>query len=152
MARVTFGCNLDERKCAMRRLAQVTTRLLGVGANAWRERRALASFASATSDYTGENTQDVVAAVYFSDDPVNLYQIRQCYAALERLSSEMKIVVIARNARSANILRQESQLQVVLLRRMAEIEDWVSRQNLRLVLYVNQNMRNFQMLRIPHPA
>jgi len=85
-------------------------------------------------------------AVYFADNRVNLYQIRQWYAPLAALAQRHPVVVIARSPDGAVALAEECPLPVQFLQTAEDLETFVARQRLRLVFYVNQNIRNFQML------
>jgi hypothetical protein len=86
-------------------------------------------------------------AVYFADNNVNLYQLRQWYAPLVELSKTWPVVVVSRSPGAMLRLREECPLPVVYLRKVTELEQFVLDQNLALVFYVNQNARNFQMFR-----
>ncbi len=85
--------------------------------------------------------------VYFADSDVNIYQMRQWYAPLQELSKTHPVLVIARNPAGAKLLMEESGLDVEFAQKVTEIEDLLERQPLEIVLYVNQNTRNFQMMR-----
>lgn len=91
-------------------------------------------------------------AVYFSDEPVNLYQVRQWYAPLQELAKTQPVVVISRMPETTNILLDECPLPVFHGPRVTDIETFMARHQIGLVLYVNQNVRNFQMLRFAEPA
>lgn len=86
-------------------------------------------------------------AVYFADGAVNMYQMRQWYAPLQELSKTWPVVVLARNARGALALLADGALPVAFVPTVAELEAYVAEEDLRVVLYVNQNTRNFQMFR-----
>ncbi|MFT4124493.1 MAG: CDP-glycerol glycerophosphotransferase family protein [Microbacteriaceae bacterium] len=86
-------------------------------------------------------------AVYFADDEVNLYQLRQWYAPLRELAGTHPVAFIARDASAAAALLAEQPLPVAHLRSVEELEAFVAGHELRIVLYVNQNARNFQMFR-----
>lgn len=85
--------------------------------------------------------------VYFADSDVNIYQMRQWYAPLARLSETYPVVVLARNAAGAKQLMKESGLAVAYVPKVTSIEQFISTQSIDIVLYVNQNTRNFQMMR-----
>ncbi len=85
--------------------------------------------------------------VYFADGPINLYQMRQWYAPLRELSKKHPVLVFARGASGALALMQESGLDVAYARKIGEIEQTLHEQRLDVMLYVNQNTRNFQMMR-----
>ena len=85
--------------------------------------------------------------VYFADSDVNIYQMRQWYAPLQELSLTRPVLVIARNAAGAGQLMRESGLDVAFVPKVTDIERLLETQPLDLILYVNQNTRNFQMMR-----
>ena len=86
-------------------------------------------------------------AVYFSDSHVNAYQMRQWYAPLQKLNERWPVVIIARNIEGAELLARESNLHVVFAPKVKHLERLVQRHPLKVVMYVNQNTKNFQMLR-----
>lgn len=89
-------------------------------------------------------------AVYFADGAVNIYQMRQWYKPLHTLAEQWPVVVLARAATGAQALLDESGLPVAFVPTIADLEDYVATQDIRVVLYVNQNARNFQMFRYGH--
>ena len=89
----------------------------------------------------------VEIAVYFADTRVNLYQIRQWYAPLAELAKTHPVVIVTRSPGATLTLLDESPVPVVYRRRVTDLEEFVAEQQLRLVLYVNQNQKNFQMFR-----
>lgn len=91
-------------------------------------------------------------AVHFPDYPVNLYQLRQWYEPLARLASTLPVVVVARYATTARLLLDECPVPVVLARSIADVETLLAAHPVRAVLYVNQNTRNFSVLRYRDPA
>ena len=86
-------------------------------------------------------------AVYFADGEVNMYQIRQWYRPLEHLARTWPVVVLARNATGARVLLSDGALPVAFVPTVRDLEEYVAGQDIRVVLYVNQNTRNFQMFR-----
>lgn len=89
----------------------------------------------------------VHVAVYFADTRVNLYQIRQWYAPLAELAKRHPVAIITRSPGATLSLLDEAPVPVVYRRRVVDLEEFVGEQELRLVLYVNQNQKNFQMFR-----
>jgi len=89
----------------------------------------------------------VEVAVYFADGPVNMYQIRQWYAPLAELAREHGVAVISRSPGTMLQLLDESPVPVVYARQVVDLERFVDEQAPKIVLYVNQNARNFQMMR-----
>lgn len=85
--------------------------------------------------------------VYFADGDVNLYQVRQWYKPLAELAKTEPVVFLARNATSALAMLKESPVPVAYVRTVIDLEEFIEHQDLHVILYVNQNARNFQMMR-----
>jgi CDP-glycerol glycerophosphotransferase (TagB/SpsB family) len=86
-------------------------------------------------------------AVYFADTRVNLYQIRQWYAPLAELAKTHPVVILTRSPGASLTLTEESPVPVIYKRRITDLEQFVEQQDIRIVFYVNQNTKNFQMFR-----
>lgn len=86
-------------------------------------------------------------AVYFADGPVNLYQMRQWYKPLATLAETWPVVILSRTAGGTRKLLDESPVPVAYVRKVVDLERTIAEQDIRVVLYVNQNSRNFQMMR-----
>jgi hypothetical protein len=86
-------------------------------------------------------------AVYFADGAVNMYQMRQWYRPLAELAKTHPVVVMARNPTGAAALLHDDALPVAFVPAVRDIERFLQEQDIRIVLYVNQNTRNFQMFR-----
>ncbi|MFL0410018.1 CDP-glycerol glycerophosphotransferase family protein [Microbacterium paludicola] len=86
-------------------------------------------------------------AVYFADGEVNMYQLRQWYRPLAELAQAHPVVVMARNATGAAAILKDDALPVAYVPAVRDIERFLAEQDIRIVLYVNQNTRNFQMFR-----
>ncbi|WIB27306.1 CDP-glycerol glycerophosphotransferase family protein [Curtobacterium sp. MCSS17_015] len=89
----------------------------------------------------------VEIAVYFADGPVNMYQIRQWYGPLAELSRHRGVAIVSRSPGTMLALLDESPVPVVYARQVVDLERFVAEQSPKTVLYVNQNARNFQMMR-----
>jgi hypothetical protein len=85
--------------------------------------------------------------VYFADGAVNMYQIRQWYKPLADLARTWPVVVLSRNPTGARALIADDALPVAFVPTVRDVERFVATQDIRVVLYVNQNTRNFQMFR-----
>jgi hypothetical protein len=85
--------------------------------------------------------------VYFADGRVNLYQLRQWYKPLLELSKRHPVLILSRASGSALELLEESPLPVAYVRRVVDLEQVIHDQDLHVVFYVNQNAKNFQMMR-----
>ncbi|WOF24469.1 CDP-glycerol glycerophosphotransferase family protein [Microbacterium betulae] len=86
-------------------------------------------------------------AVYFADSEVNMYQMRQWYGPLRKLAERWPVVVMARNAMGAKALLDDGALPIAFVPSVTSVERFLDAQDIRIVLYVNQNTRNFQMFR-----
>ncbi|WP_298036748.1 CDP-glycerol glycerophosphotransferase family protein [uncultured Microbacterium sp.] len=86
-------------------------------------------------------------AVYFADGAVNMYQMRQWYKPLAELAKKWPVVVLSRSATGAEKLIAEDAPPVAFVPTVRYMERFIRTQDIRIVLYVNQNTRNFQMFR-----
>lgn len=118
-----------------------------IARNLLRSRRNRALLAERLQGVTPPDPGSIEIAVYFADTRVNLYQIRQWYAPLAELAREHPIAIISRSPGTMMTLLDEAPVPAVYLRRVTDLERFVAEQPLRLVLYVNQNTKNFQMFR-----
>jgi len=89
----------------------------------------------------------VRVAVYFADTTVNMYQIRQWYAPLAHLAQTVPVAIVARSPGAMLALLDESPVPVVYARQVVDLEAFVESHPLAMTLYVNQNAKNFQMMR-----
>lgn len=89
-------------------------------------------------------------AVYFADGAVNMYQMRQWYAPLQELARTWPVVVLSRVGTGARALIEDGALPVAYVPTVRDVESFIADQDIRIVLYVNQNTRNFQMFRYGH--
>lgn len=120
---------------------------LRVAKQVLRRRKAYSSFKQMHAARVDREHQQYEIAVYFSDSHVNAYQIRQWYEPLRELSKRYPVVIIARNIEGAELLMRESGIPVIFAPKVKQLEGVVRKHPLRLVFYVNQNTKNFQMLR-----
>jgi len=86
-------------------------------------------------------------AVYFADGAVNMYQMRQWYKPLAGLANKWPVIVLSRAATGAEALLADGALPVAFVPTVRDLERFIAKQDIRVVLYVNQNTRNFQMFR-----
>ncbi|WP_179872361.1 CDP-glycerol glycerophosphotransferase family protein [Microcella indica] len=118
-----------------------------IARNLLRSRRNRALLAERLEGVTPPDPGSIEIAVYFADTRVNLYQIRQWYAPLAELAREHPVAIISRSPGTMMTLLDEAPVPAVYLRRVTDLERFVAEQPLRLVFYVNQNTKNFQMFR-----
>jgi hypothetical protein len=119
----------------------------GVVRNLLDNRKARHSLAKRLANHVPIEAGTVQVGVYFADDNVNLYQIRQWYAPLAELSTSIPVAILARNPSAALELIDESPVPVAYVSKVDDLERFIDEQSLKIVFYVNQNARNFQMFR-----
>jgi hypothetical protein len=115
--------------------------------NILRSRRNRAEVARRVGEQPRPVPGSVKIAVYFADTRVNLYQIRQWYAPLAELSTLWPVTIIGRSPGTTLDLFDESPVPVAYLRKVSDLEEFVHSNDLRIIFYVNQNAKNFQMFR-----
>ncbi|WP_423923239.1 hypothetical protein ACPEEZ_04505 [Frigoribacterium sp. 2-23] len=119
----------------------------GMGLRALNSRRSRRRLDRLGVDRRAPRDGEVRVAVYFADGAVNMYQIRQWLEPLAALNETYPVAIIARSPETMLALLEESPVPVVYARRVVDLEEFVESQPLALTLYVNQNAKNFQMMR-----
>jgi CDP-glycerol glycerophosphotransferase (TagB/SpsB family) len=110
-------------------------------------RRARSELARRLPSVPKPDKGSVQVVVYFADSRVNMYQIRQWYAPLAELAKTRNVAIIARSPGTMLTLLDESLVPVVYLRQVVDLERFIHSQDIKIVFYVNQNTKNFQMFR-----
>lgn len=128
-------------------IAKDTRRAIALVKRVLKGRKAMAELRGLAKSRGALPKRHFEVGVYFSDGDVNLYQMRQWYKPLRELSKIHPVLVITRDASGALPLMRESGLEVMYARRIGDIEQMLTEQKLGVMLYVNQNARNFQMMR-----
>ncbi|WP_411721654.1 CDP-glycerol glycerophosphotransferase family protein [Mycetocola sp.] len=118
-----------------------------IGRDLLANRRARAALSQRLSQLPPLESNKYKIAVYFADSEVNMYQIRQWYKPLQELGRTWPVVVLSRGATAAIRLFEESPLPVAYVRTVVALERTLDEQDIRIVFYVNQNTKNFQMFR-----
>jgi len=86
-------------------------------------------------------------AVHFADGAENLYQLRRWYAPLAELAKTHPVVILSRSPDATSALLDEAPVPVADVSRVADLEAFLLDHELPIVLYVNQNARNFHLMR-----
>ena len=115
--------------------------------NAFVQRKARATLAERLENAPKLEPGQFKIGVYFADSKVNMYQIRQWYKPLAELSETWPVVILSRSPVGASVLLDESPVPVAYVRTVVDLEQTLAEQDIRIVFYVNQNTRNFQMMR-----
>ncbi|QDP96563.1 hypothetical protein FOE78_12180 [Microlunatus elymi] len=84
--------------------------------------------------------------LHFPDQPVNLYQVRQWYGPLEQLSRQRSTAILCYEPETAEIIRTETSLPVLLIRGSADFGHVRDVHRPKVILYPNQNYTNFGIL------
>ena len=114
---------------------------------ALRSRGAVREVRARLSQLPAQPSAHFRVAVYFADGEVNMYQIRQWYRPLAALARTWPVVVLSRSATGARQILADGALPVAFVPTVRDLERYLATQDVRVVLYVNQNTRNFQMFR-----
>jgi hypothetical protein len=126
--------------------AQALQRVIQRAMRRRRARRELEAALQARPELPNGRYQVVI---YFPDKMVNLYQIRQWYVPMRQLAEKHSVAVISRSIATTATLLDECPLPVFYGPTIGDIENFVAHQPIKVAFYVNQNMRNFQMMRFP---
>ena len=118
-----------------------------LGQRVLRARKAYRDFSGWARTHGSIPPHTATVGVYFADSDVNIYQMRQWYRPLQRLAKRHPVLILARNVLGARLLQQESGLPVAFVPNVSSLEGIVHEHPLSVILYVNQNTRNFQMMR-----
>lgn len=88
---------------------------------------------------------------YFGSGSQYLYQIREWLAPLEVLAQKVSVAIVVRDPRVALLMRHVTTLPVVLARWLGDVDAVMTRYDPAVVLYVNQNVSNFDLLAYARP-
>lgn len=131
----------------LKKSARGVNLILRRAANAWLEakaRRRLAGQLPAAGS--------LQCALYFGDDRINAYQVRQWYEPMRRLSESRPVALLVRTPLTALDLVADSPVPIVLAGNMPEQELFLSSHPIRIMFYVNNNKENFLPLRFTEPV
>lgn len=85
--------------------------------------------------------------VYFPTPQDSLYQLRPWYHALKTLDEIHPVVCVFKDSRTAAVVRSETGLDCVTLARYGQLDEILSRSEVKLALYINHDPINFESLR-----
>lgn len=85
--------------------------------------------------------------VFFGTTQDSLYQLRPWYQPLASLNAREPIVLVFKDSRTAAAVRAETGLDCVTLATYGQLDDILSRSDVKLTLYTNHDPRNFETLR-----
>ncbi len=88
----------------------------------------------------------VSVLAYFADDETRAYQLLQWLPVLETLDATHRVGVVTRDAASAALIAERTDLPVALAPTFPELTELYARVDADVVLYCNNSMLNFQSL------
>jgi hypothetical protein len=86
-------------------------------------------------------------AVYFTDDPRKLYQLRQWLPVFERLDARHPLAIITRHHRTYAELGELTGLRRVLAPTFPDLANLYESSDFKIAVYVNNSVHNFHSLR-----
>jgi choline kinase len=84
--------------------------------------------------------------VYFGDDPLRVYQLRQWLPVFELLHRRHRVAVVLREPATHRVVRSITSLPVVCLPAFGDLTEMYRTGDHKVVVYVNNSARNFQSL------
>lgn len=90
-------------------------------------------------------------AIYFGGPSVDLYQVEQWLPVFKKLQDELPTVVLMKDSLAALKLAKSSPLPIRLAGSADAIEPLADAWDLKAVFYVNNNLANFSVMRLPRP-
>lgn len=130
----------------LRRATRIAAKIVGT----LRNRLAARAFARrCAADGRGAHAK---IAVFFADDPENLYQLEQWLPQIEELATTYSVAVVVSRPDTGNAVARATALPLVFAPGSAQLEDLVHRGELEVVLYLNNLHLNFAMLRFADPV
>jgi len=89
---------------------------------------------------------DSEVVVYFGDDLLRVYQLRQWLPVFEVLDTRHRVSVVVRESATYQVVRAATRLPVVYLPTFGELTERYRTGGHKVVIYVNNSARNFQSL------
>jgi choline kinase len=84
--------------------------------------------------------------VYFGDDPLRVYQLRQWLPVFELLDRRHRVGIVVREQATLDIVRSATRLPVSYLPSFGELTEMYRNGDHKVVIYVNNSAKNFQSL------
>jgi choline kinase len=89
---------------------------------------------------------DAEVVIYFGDDPLRVYQLRQWLPVFELLHRRHRVLIALREQSTYALLRSTTSLPMVHLPTFGELTEMYRRSEHKVVVYVNNSARNFHSL------
>jgi choline kinase len=98
------------------------------------------------NDDFGDRNDDAEVVVYFGDDPLRVYQLKQWLPVFELLDRRHRVQVVLREPATHRIVREVTTLPVICLPAFGDLTEMYRTGGHKVVVYVNNSARNFQSL------
>jgi hypothetical protein len=89
---------------------------------------------------------DVEIAIFFSDELDKKYQIEQWLDVFSFLNSQKKILFIVKDRKVLSWLQSKNDFSIVYYQNLESLTEFYSKNNIKVILYVNNALRNFHSL------
>jgi hypothetical protein len=89
---------------------------------------------------------DVEIAIFFSDELDKKYQIEQWLDVFSFLNSQKKILFIVKDRKVLSWLQSKNDFSIVYYQNLESLMEFYSKNNIKVILYVNNGLRNFHSL------
>lgn len=89
---------------------------------------------------------DVEVALFFADKLDKKYQIKQWLEVLSFLNGQKKILFIVKDRKVLSWLQSKNDFAIVYYQNLESLTEFYSKHNIKVILYVNNGLRNFHSL------
>ena len=89
---------------------------------------------------------DIEVAIFFADGLDKKYQIEQWLDTFSLLNSEKKILFIVKDRKVFSWIESKSDFAIVYYQNLESLTKFYSQNNIKVILYVNNGLRNFHSL------
>lgn len=98
---------------------------------------------------TRSSIEKAPLAIFFAGPVGDIYQVSQWTPVFEKINTELPSILLVKDARSASVLAKLTTLPIRLAGHADAIEPLVDRLGIKAMFYVNNNLANFSVLRLP---
>ena len=95
------------------------------------------------------NAANAPLAIFFGGPVSDIYQVSQWTPVFEKINNELPSVLLVKDARAASALAKLTDLPIRLAGNADAIEPLTDDLGIKAMFYVNNNLANFSVLRIP---
>lgn len=103
-------------------------------------------YTSKISNLGNIEISNVEVAIFFADELDRKYQIEQWLDVFSFLDSQKKILFIVKDRKVFSWLQSKSDFTIVYYQNLESLTEFYSKNNIKVILYVNNGLRNFHSL------